>query len=134
MTDTVLTAEEVNSLADKVRNLATQLDAQVATATPDDALSLSGQATTLRNQATRLLSTSLTLRNNETGLDAAKLGNAIDHCNQVVARVGDIRKTIQVATALLTFVPSVASGNVVAIVKAGVALDKRLSSIESGTN
>ncbi len=131
--DTALTADDKAALAAKLNDAAGQLDDQIENApTNDDALALDEKATALRNQATELIAQAIVLRQNDTGLDATQLGNAVSHCNQVMARVADVKKKIQVATALVTFIPVLMTGNVPVIVKAGVDLDKSLASIENG--
>ncbi len=130
--DTALGADEKVLLAARLNDAASELDEQIANApTADDALALDECATALRNHATRLLAQAIILRRNDAGLDATLLGNAVEHCRAVMARVARVRKSIQVATALLDFVPVLMGGDVPGIVKAGIALDKRLDAIEA---
>lgn len=131
--DTALSADDKAMLAAKLNDAAGQLDHQIETApTAGDALALDEKATALRNQATQLIAAAIVLRQNDAGLDAAHLAYAVDHCNQVIARVAAVKKAIQVAAALLTFISVLMTGNVPDIVKAGVTLDKRLTAIEKG--
>jgi len=77
-------------LSAKLNDTAGQLDDQIEHApTDDDALALDEKATALRNQATELIAQAIVLRQNDIGLDATQLGNAVSHCNQVMARVAD---------------------------------------------
>lgn len=132
MVDTALGADEKALLAARLNDAASQLDEQIANApTVDDALALDEAATALRNQATHLIAQAIVLRQNDMGLEATLLAHAADHCLLVMARVAQVRKSIQVATALIGFVPVLLTGDVPSIVKAGIALDKRLSAIEA---
>lgn len=131
MVDTTLGADEKALLAARLNDAASQLDEQIANAsTADDALALDEIATALRNQGTRLIAQAIVLRQNDTGLDATLLAHAADHCLLVMARVAQVKKSIQVGTALLGFVPVLLAGDVPKIVKAGIALNKSLTAIE----
>jgi hypothetical protein len=131
--DTTLTPEEKLSLATKLKLAADQLTAQIASAsTQEEADALDDHATKLRNLAISMVAQSIILRQNEVSLDAGKLGNAINHSSQVLERIAAVKKKIEVAAALLAFLPVLMAGNVPAIVKAGIALDKKLDEIEKG--
>ncbi len=129
MATTILTSADKLALANELNAAADKLEAEMAIPGAD-MVALDAQATALRNQAERAIAAAIILRGQAVNINTEQLANAIKHCNQVIDRVNGFRKKIAVATALVSFFGVVLTGDIVKIVQAGVALDKKLDQIE----